>query len=299
MNQQSKQASPIRLAKLFFLFGIVFYLIVCVTTAVFQRRLLFHPHVYTVAKVDQMARLANLERWTNSAGQFIGLKRASPDQPAKGSVLIAYGNGGSATGVVHYVNDMQNVAALDVFILEYPGYEDRPGSPTQNSLFDAASDALQMIPTNKPIYILGESLGSGVASYLAGTYPDKVAGILLLSPFDKLSEVAQFHYPFLPVRWLMLDRFPSEHYLQNYHGRVGVVVDGRDVVVPEKFGLELYHNYLGSKKLWNFPGGFHITIAEPPAKFWNEVMDFWQTNLSQHPDKSLEPATSANPQTAL
>jgi len=196
--------------------------------------------------------------------------------------MILYGNGSTAIGCEHYVNDLQSAAPLDVFILEYPGYEDRPGSPSQASLFSAADEAFQALSINHPIYLVGESLGSGVASYLAGTYSNKIAGIVLISPFNCLTDVAQNHYPELPVHAILVDRFPSEEYLRYYHGKVGVMVDGRDTVVPEKFGLRLYHGYAGPKKLWEFPGGGHCEIMEPASKFWKEVVEFWQTDQRSH-----------------
>ena len=192
--------------------------------------------------------------------------------------MIMYGNGSTAIGCEHYVNDIQGVAAFDVFILEYPGYADRPGSPSQNSLFNAADEAFRLLPANRPVYLVGESLGSGVASYLAGTYSNQIEGVVLISPFNCLTDVAQNHYPLLPVRWLLVDRFPSEEYLRSYQGKVGIMVDGRDTVVPEKFGRRLYDGYAGQKKFWEFPGGFHCDIMEPPSKFWKEVVAFWQTN---------------------
>ena len=228
-----------------------------------------------------MAQSARLERWTNSAGQFIGLKRPAPKQPAEGVVLITYGNGSTAVGCEHYVNDIQNVAAFDVFILEYPGYADRPGAPSQKSLFRAADEAFQLLATNQPVYLVGESLGTGVAAYLAGTYSNKIAGVILISPFDCLTDVAQNHFPMLPVRLLLVDRFPSEKYLRHYQGKVGITVGGKDTVVPEKFSLRLYHGYDGPKKLWEFPDGGHLQIKEQPSEFWNEVIEFWQTGQSE------------------
>src|SRR5579859_721606 len=59
------------------------YLLMCTACATFQRRLIYYPSVFTSAQVDQMAQAAGLERWTNSAGDFIGLKRPSPKQPAR------------------------------------------------------------------------------------------------------------------------------------------------------------------------------------------------------------------------
>jgi pimeloyl-ACP methyl ester carboxylesterase len=280
MSQHTERPKPVVLSRLFrllILSALAFYLVVCVLMAVYQRSFIYYPSAFTTAQVDQMAQSAKLERWTNSAGQFIGFKRHSPKQPADGTVLIAYGNGSTAIGSSDYADDIQSVAAFDVFILEYPGYEDRSGSPSQNSLFRAADEGFQMLATNKPIYLLGESLGSGVASYLAGTYSNRVAGVVLLSPFNRLTSVAQNHYPILPVWLLLVDHFPSEDYLRQYHGPVGITADGRDNIVPEKFSLRLYDNYSGPKRLWGFPSGGHIEIMEPPVKFWAEVIKFWQT----------------------
>jgi hypothetical protein len=255
-----------------------FYLVICIAMAVAQRSLIYHPHVNDPAQVDRIARSANLERWTNSDGMEIGFQRRSLPRPAIGSVLITYGNGGTATGSAHFADDIQKIASMDVYILEYPGYEDRPGPPTEKALFAAAANALEMIPTNKPVYLVGESLGSGVASYLAGTFTNHVSGIVLLSPFTSVTAVGQHRYPFLPVYLLAVDRFPSIDYLGNYHGKVGITVDGKDMVVPEKFGLRLYNSYDGPKKLWEYPNGTHCQIDEPQTVFWKEAVEFWRHN---------------------
>jgi hypothetical protein len=240
--------------------------------------MIYYPPKFTSQKVDELAATAWLERWKNSSGEFIGMKRLSPRQPATGQILIVYGNGGCAIGCARYADAIQKVASLDVFILEYPGYADRPGSPSQNNFFRAADEAMQSLRTNAPVYLLGESLGTGVAAYLAGTYPGKVAGVVLLSPYNRLADVAQYHMPILPVHLILVDRFPSQDYLRNYHGPVGIMVDGKDQIVPEKFGLRLYDSYAGPKRLWEFPDGGHVSITEQPVIFWKEVVDFWQTN---------------------
>lgn len=257
------------------------YVLICASCAGFQRRLIYYPTVLPRDQVDQMAAEAGLERWTNSAGQCIGLKRPSPKQPAEGSVMVMYGNGSTAVGSGRYADAIQGVAAFDVFILEYPGYEDRPGSPSQKSLFDAADEAFHLLPDDHPIFFVGESLGTGVASFLAGTYPDRITGVILISPFNSLADVAQHHYPMLPVRWLLTDRFPSEKYLQNYQGKLGVTVDGKDTVVPKKFSVRLYDSYAGPKKLWEVPDGEHCQIPEPSAEFWKQVIAFWQSGPSR------------------
>ena len=180
-----------------------------------------------------LASAATLERWRNPAGQPVGMKRLSPIQPAQGRVLMVYGNGSCATGCARYADAIQEAAALDVFILEYPGYADRPGKPSQDALFRAADEGLRLLATNGPVYLVGESLGTGVAAYLAGTYSDKVAGMVLFAPYNRLADVAQYHVRILPVHWLLVERFPSEDFLRQYHGPVAVFVGGKDRVVPE------------------------------------------------------------------
>jgi uncharacterized protein len=278
MSQHSKPISLIRLGKLLLWSGIVVYVLICVLMAIFQRTLIYPAPVFNSQQVDQMVASANLERWTNSSDESIGVRRLSPKQPVIGQVLIFHGNGDYAAGFAFFADQLQSTGNFDVFILEYPGYADRPGSPSQQSLFRAADEAFQLLDTNKPIYLVGQSLGTGVASYLAGNHPDKVAGVILISPFDSVAAVAQNDYPFLPVQLLLVDRFPSEVYLKNYHGKIGIVVDGEDTIVPEKFGLRLYSSYAGPKKLWEFARGGHAAILEPPEIFWKQVAEFWQAN---------------------
>jgi len=283
MSEHTERRKPVVLSRLLLLLFwslLAFYLVAGAVVSLNQRWFIYAPPTYTPRHMDRLAQAANLERWKDSAGEPIGMKRPSARQPAAGSVLILYGNGSCAVNCAHYADDIQKVAAFDVFILEYPGYGDRSGSPNQSSLSQAAENGLEMLPTNQPIYLVGESLGSGVAGHLAGAYSGRIAGAILLSPFNRLTDVAQYHMPVFPVHLILMDRFPSGDDLRRYHGPVGVMVDGHDQVVPEKFGLRLYNDYAGPKRLWEFPQSGHIVIAEPPAQFWKEVVEFWQSNRS-------------------
>lgn len=279
MEEESGQRKPVRLRPLLLLLVsglLAFYVAINLLVAAKQRWFIYVPPVYAARTVDRLAAAVRLERWTNAAGECIGMKRLAPVRPARGSVLIFYGNGSCAVNSAHYADDIQGAAGLDVYIMEYPGYADRAGTPSQRSIFRAADDALRSLGTNAPLFLVGESLGSGVAAYLAGTSPEKISGLALLSPYDRLTDVAQEHMPWLPVSLLLVDRFPSADYLRNYHGPVGVMVDGNDRVVPEKFGRRLYDGYAGPKRLWQFSAAQHITIAEPPEKFWGAMLALWQ-----------------------
>lgn len=259
-------------------FCAIIYIILCIGCAGLQRRLIYFPPPCPPAEVAKYAASQNLERWTNSVGEPIGWKRLSPVQPSQGEVLITHGNAGCAFQCGHYADVIQQAAPLDIYIVEYPGFENRPGAPTERSLDRAADEALQLLATNRPIYLVGESLGTGVATYLAGKHPGVVSGVALLAPYNNLAAVGQAHMVILPVSLLLVDRFPSEKYLRPYHGPVAMLVGGRDNVIPEKFGRRLYDTYDGPKHLWEFPEGNHGTVMLQPPEVWKQIIDFWQSN---------------------
>lgn len=282
MRQSSARSKPAiqKRFRLALLICGALYLAACLGCAAWQRRLIYFPPAFTTEQVDDFAKAAKLERWRNPAGQPVGMKRLSPTQPAEGRVLLVYGNGSCATGCARYADVIQKAAALDVFILEYPGYADRAGEPSQESLFRAADEGLQLLGTNGPVYLVGESLGTGVAAYLAGTYSGKVAGVVLFAPYNRLADVAQHHVRILPAAWLLVERFPSEDYLRQYHGPVAVFVGGKDHVVPEKFGRRLYEGYAGPKRIWEFPEANHGTVTYRTSGEWKEIVDFWHGKSS-------------------
>jgi len=272
-----KSFSFSRLLRLTLMAVSVFYTGMCLLVFSYQRHLLYYPTIRSAAEVDQLARAANMERWTNATGQFIGLRRLATNQPAEGVVFMLYGNASTAVHCAVYADVIQAAAPLDFYVLEYPGYEDRPGPTTRASLVAAADEAFQRLDTGKPVYLVGESLGTGIAALLAGEFPQKIAGIMLLSPYNHLADVAQYQYPFLPTHLLLLDDFRSQDYLQAYHGLVGAMIDDKDSVVPARFGHRLFDAYTGPKRLWEYSDCEHVQLGESPETFWPAVIGFWHT----------------------
>jgi len=252
------------------------YLLACIGCASFQRRLIYFPPVYSAEQVDQLAGSQNIDRWKTAKGESIGWKRLSPRQPAEGRVMITHGNACCAFQSSHYADAIQSGAPLDVFIVEYPGYADCSGQPTETSIYQSAAKAFESLPTNGPIYLVGESLGTGVAAYLAGHYPEKISGIALLAPYPCLADVAQAHMKLLPVRWLLSEHFPAEEHLRKFHGPVAVLVGGQDTVVPQRFGRKLYERYSGPKRIWEFPELDHDRLMDQSPEVWKQIVEFWQ-----------------------
>jgi pimeloyl-ACP methyl ester carboxylesterase len=240
-----------------------------------QRRLLYFPAKVSSGLGLAMASRCGFEPWYNRSGQVIGWRQLSKATGSHSQILITHGNAGFALDRVDYARSLNQAADCDVYILEYPGYGARPGSPSQESFFHAADEAFGLLDKDGPVFLIGESLGTGVAAYLAGIHPQSVAGLLLIAPYHNLGDVAQDHMSVLPARWLLLDKFTSATYLCNYHGALAVVLGGRDTVVPDRFGRRLYQVYSGRKRLWEVPLATHNDLPNQPAQWWKELVAFW------------------------
>ena len=253
------------------------YLLAGIAVMLLQRSMIYHPSRAPGSILLEAAKGGGFEPWKNAAGQRIGWKRLDGASPARGRALILHGNAGYGLDRADYAKALQQATGFDVFILEYPGYGDRPGAPSQKSLCDAAEEAFELLRTNGPVHLVGESLGTGVAAYLAGAHPESVGGLLLFTPFNNLASVAQRHMPIFPVRWMLWDRFPSDEFLKNYRGPVAFVLAGNDEVVPDKFGRRLFDGYRGPKKLWEAPNAGHTEVQTQPPEFWRAVAAFWES----------------------
>jgi uncharacterized protein len=245
-----------------------------------QRGMLYHPSRDSLETLNKLAASCGFHPWTNDAGNVIGWMRPAPGKGPHPRVMIVHGNAGSAIDRVDYADGATRVMPADVYILEYPGYGARPGAPTQKALFAAADEAITLLEKDGPIYIIAESLGTGVAAYLAGTHPKSVSAMLLMAPYHNMIEVAQSHMPIFPVPLMLLDRYPAARFLRDYHGPVAVVLAGNDEVIPKRFGKHLYDDYPGPKKLWEIPQATHNDLPDQPAEWWQELVAFWKTNTT-------------------
>lgn len=153
-----------------------------------------------------------------------------------------------------------------VYLLSYRGYGASEGRPGEAALF---SDALALYADVRarqpqaPIAVIGRSLGSGVASYLASQRP--VERLVLVTPFDGLAEVAQAHYPVFPVRLLMRDRYQSTDHLSRYAGPLLVLRGGRDEVIPPANTDRLLATLTHKPQVIDFPRAGHDDISQDPA----------------------------------
>jgi len=255
----------------------VAYFFLCACGCALQRKLLFFPTKIPADAVVQAGAEHGFVPWKNNSGEIIGWKMPAKTN-ATASVLIVHGNAGCAIGRDYLAQPIHDAAGVDVFVLEYPGYGARIGSPSKTSFIAAAEEAFQLLPKNLPRYVVSESIGAGVATELAKNYPQEISGLALFVPYHNLASVAQRQMWFLPAYLLLLDRFNPEDCLKHYHGPVKFVIAGQDEIIGPASGLRLANGYQGTKKLQIFPGAHHNDISGQPAAWWREVFAFWQKN---------------------
>jgi len=163
--------------------------------------------------------------------------------PPDGAPVLVYfhGNGGHlgyrSNRMMRFVQE-----GLGVLMPEYRGYGGNPGTPTETGLYADAAAALDFIVGHEGIAanrlaIYGESLGSAVAVHAATTR--KVGALILEAPFTTLADAAFYHYPFVPVSLLLLDRFDALTAIRAVDAPVLVLQGERDGVVPIRFGRSL------------------------------------------------------------
>ena len=117
--------------------------------------------------------------------------------------------------------------------------------------------------------IIGESLGAAVAAAAAARVAGKVEALLLITPWDSLARVAAHHYPWLPVRWLLSDRYDTITHLQAFDRPVAVVLAAQDAIVPARFGRALYDALSQPKQLLLLEGAGHNDWPEKVDLEWS------------------------------
>ena len=208
-----------------------------------QRQLIYFPDANRVPPAGDVIDGArdvevHTEDGLDLGAWFVPAARRDPDLQM--AVLVAPGNGGNRQGRAGLAEELSR-RGLAVLLMDYRGYGGNPGSPNEDGLAAdalAAAEALEELgyPPERTIYF-GESLGGGVVAALQVKRPP--AGLVLRSPFTELADVGAHHYPWLPVRQLLKDRFPVVEHVSSSQVPVTVIYGDQDSVVPTELSAEV------------------------------------------------------------
>ncbi len=235
-------------------------------------RLLYYPQRMTMDEVVAQSRVHGFAPFPSAEG-YLGLIR-TPDVSPVGTLVLFHGNAGHAGDRVWYADAFAS-SGLRVILAEYPGYSSREGVLGESSLVSDANTLIARVRATfpGPLIIVGESLGAGVVSAIAAT--TSADALLLITPWNDLVSVARHHYPWLPVRWLLRDRYDSSQNLQRFQGRIGVIIAERDSIIPAPLGMSLFDLLHQPKRRWLVPNAEHNDwMDHVDAKTWNSVIRF-------------------------
>jgi len=215
--------------------------------------------MYPATRADRLP-VANFSQLKQHFHTTTDIELTTPDQlrirgwhlqcenkPARHLWLLFHGNGGHRAGRTRWYQ-IASQLKCDVLAIDYHGYGDSEGRPTQTTLqqdavaaWNFARQRLQLAP--EQIVIVGESLGGAVAVHLAaetsrsGEIP---RALVLACTFDSMLNAARHHFPLLPIGWLLADRWQSDQRIADVACRVLQFHGDRDEIVPLELGQRLH-----------------------------------------------------------
>lgn len=262
---------PNYLRRLVGIFGTIFavYIVFLAFLVLVQRQLMYFPDDIrfspAAAHLDGFTEL----NYVTADGEKLHGFFAPPKAPRKLTIVFFQGNAQNLGVRVEKIK-MWRDQGYGVMLATYRGFEKNSGSPSETGLYQDARSAIDAIRKNgvaiSNMIIYGESLGTGVAVEMAaemGTVAPP-AGVVLEVPYTSIPEVGAYRYPFVPIFWMLWDRYESVTKMKNIHAPVLILQAGQDKVIPPIFAKKLFEAAQPPKSiLTNIKAG-HMEIYSSP-----------------------------------
>lgn len=241
-----------------------------------QNSLLYYPD--TEQPPMHSLKSWGFEPWPSSLENYRALLFEDKARTLKGTILVFHGNAGRAADRFYY-GPVLSELGYRILLVEYPGYGGRKGEVGEKFFVEDGQETLKQAVRqfDSPVYLLGESLGCGVAAAVVKTSPVPIAGLLLITPWDTLKAVAREKFPLLPVGFFLTDAYDTVLNLQDFKGPVAVVGAGEDEVIGLSHAESLYAALPGrAKKMWEkIEGAGHNNwIDFTDNAWWKRIMAF-------------------------
>ena len=242
------------------------YLVFALTLFLFQRSLLYHPD--SSAPEFEASGIGTMEVVTLKTSDGLRLlswyRRAAPGRP---TLVYFHGNAGNIESRGFKVRDYLE-QGFGVLLVGYRGYGGNPGKPSEEGLYLDGRAALEFLAADGVAadrwVLYGESLGTGIAVQLAAEWALEapVGAVVLESPFTSLGDAAAFHYPFIPARFLVRDRFQSIDKIAGIRAPVFIVSGENDGIIPAAHGKKLFRAAKDPKEGHWVAGGGHNNLYD-------------------------------------
>lgn len=247
------------------------FLTIIAAGCVLQDHLLYFPERVSPAEVAK--QFPHLRPWP--AAEDLRAYFAAPPAAARGTALVFHGNAGHAAQREWYAEELGRIG-WRVLLAEYPGYGPRPGQPGEEMLVADGRATLRRAlgEFGPPLMVIGESLGAAVAAGAVAKHGSEIAGLILITPWDRIASVARHHYPFFPAALFLRDTYDSAARLQAFPGPSVVVIAQEDRIVPAEIGRQLFAALPGEKRLIEIPRADHNDWpAHVDAAWWSRLIE--------------------------
>ena len=244
---------------------ILIYLIIVAYMYLNQRKLLYLPseNNYLDDQIDFNFREVFIDVEKN-----LKLKAwlIENDFKNKKTLVFFHGNAGNLSNRTYKLNQLSKLD-LNIIILAWRSFSGNEGEPSEQNLYNDAKKTIDWLNSrgvkNKNIILYGESLGTGIAVELGQT--NQFGGIILESPFTSMTNAAKNIYPWLPVKYLLKDKYDSEKKIKNLKINILILHGKKDNIVPFKMGKKLYD-------LANNPKFFYFTENDDHMMTFDESL---------------------------
>lgn len=199
-----------------------------------------------------------------------------PHINARYSILFCHGNGEDVSNLGEELDRLRQTYQANVFAFDYRGYGHSQGRPFEAGILadgEAAQRWLAERTGQSPTHIVlwGRSLGGAVAVHLASQLG--ASALVLDRTFSSMVDVAASHFPWLPVRWLLRNRYPSVDKLPGYTGPLIQFHGQPDEVVPYRLAQSLFAASHSVDK--QFVSSATMTHnAAWPDEYYQKVLEF-------------------------
>ena len=248
-----------RIIGLFFLLGIPLIYF-------FQDRLIFQPDnsdISNCAHANELEAMYREKKIDSIKVRYLEFQRNFDK-----NIILFHGNAGS---VCHRLLLAKKLLSYNynVYLFEYPGYGGDDLSPSESLIYRSATVFIKSI-NSKPYIIFGESLGTGVATYIASKYPENIEAILLQSPYTSIVDIGRIKYPMFPLELLIKHEFKVDDIAKSIKAPVSIFVGEYDSLIPSVLSEKQSKNFQSLKELITYPKTGHNEIQRK-AKFWEDL----------------------------
>ena len=258
---------------LIILIAFSFYLVIVFGLYIFQRQIIYVPSNFMLSPKETGVPDMKEHQVTSVDGISLTFWYKSADIN-KPTIIYFHGNAGNLSGRTYKIKPYLD-AGYGVLLCAYRGYGSNLGKPTEIGLYNDARAQLNYLKElgvhSQNWFLYGESLGTGIAVNMAfeistnnnlNTPLISLGGLILEAPFLSLPKIAQEHYPFVPARFIVWDKYNSISKINQINTPVLFIHGQKDEVISIKHGKTLFQAAKHPKQAKWIPIAGHNNLYE-------------------------------------